>query len=692
MCRWAKGDDALPLPSPLGSPLYGDRHNGGLTAEGLIRPFISEAAQPPEVSCGRIRLRAASYNALSLATDRTGPCAEGLAFQPGRPALLAKQLQAARVDFAAIQEARTDEGFLVTEPFLRYCSGSVKGHFGVEVWFRRGHKICCSTDGEGQAVFEKSSFIVLDKDPRCIIVLFKCGGLQIIFASLHAPHRGASPAEINGWWAATEETLYRASRGCHMIIGIDANASVGTVCSECVSSIGAETQDLPGDCLHQFLHKCSLWAPATFDGVQSGQTWTFVQRRNGATTRPDYVLLPLEWREGKVYTWTDTSIVAANSVLDHVATVASLEVNVRTSIGKNKGEKANFAPRIDVKALVDPANHDKLSEVFRGAPRPDWDVTAHAHVACVTTYLQEALSREFPAARRKPLHPYLSADAWDMQQQVAWLRRKCAQVRGFIRRQTLLACFHAFRVGEPGANPRAGAGASRWLSDAQTAEALYGFRLGAFARALRARCKTDRAAYAAQLADEVQAGKQDAFQAVNKLVSRRRGKPFAPAVLPGIENTKGDICTTPEEALARWRDHFSALEDGVVVTRSELGNLAAPGDASSWPCPSSLISLPSPLDLRNAILVTKRGKASGPDGLPGELGLGCPEGLQALLFPLCLKLGLLGEEAIGHKSGSLTWLYKGKGPHTQCSSFRGILLLSYKGPPSGLPAMHSTAF
>ena len=678
VCRWAKGDDAL--PSPLGQAIGEGRHHGGASSADLVAPFIPKECAAPANGGGRLRLCAVSYNALTLATERTGPVMEGLAFRPGRPAMLAQQLSQAGVSFAAIQEARTEEGFVFTEPFLRYCSGAVKGHFGVEVWFRQGHKISLLADERGGAQFEKSAFIVLHKDPRRIVTLFKCGSLQIIFASLHAPHRGNSPAEITQWWTETEDLLFRASRGRSAVVGMDANASLGSVTSRCVSHVGEETQDHPGDCLHQLMHKCGLWAPATFEGVQQGPTWTFMQRRNGATTRPDYVIIPQEWRQGQLSNWTDASIVAANSVIDHIATVARISVQLRGAAGRSKGRAEGKGCRIDARALVDPSNQARLSEVLQGAPRPNWEVTAHAHVANVTSYLQDALTREFPAAQRKPMHPYLSAEAWALQQQVAWLGRKCANVRNFIRQQTLLACFLTWQSEAPkqGGAPRPNPApeGSRWLREAQVAEALYGFRLGAFARALRARCKTDRAGYVANLADDVQAGRPEAHRAVNKLLGRKRGKPFTPAVLPGIEDAQGNLCVTPEDTVARWREYFSALEDGIALSRPELSTLANPESHSLWPSPGCINSLPSPLDLRNAILVTKRGKASGPDALPGELGLGCAEGLQQLLFPICLKLGLLGEEALGHKSGGLTWLYKGKGPQTQCTSYRGILLLS----------------
>ncbi|CAE7900299.1 unnamed protein product, partial [Symbiodinium sp. KB8] len=85
VCRWAKGDDTL--PSPLGQAIGEGRHHGGASSDDLVAPFI-----PEEIDIGL--------------------------------ALLWKGLLFDR-------------------------AGAVKGHFGVEVWFRQGHKISLLADGRG---------------------------------------------------------------------------------------------------------------------------------------------------------------------------------------------------------------------------------------------------------------------------------------------------------------------------------------------------------------------------------------------------------------------------------------------------------------------------------------------------------------------------------------------------------------
>ena len=213
----------------------------------------------------------------------------------------------------------------------------------------------------------------------------------------------------------------------------------------------------------------------------------------------------------------------------------------------------------------------------------------------------------------------------------------------------------------------------------QVADALYGFRLGFLAKALKHRCKRDKAAYVSGLADEVQARPAQAFGAVNALLCRRRKKPFAPAVLPSVRDKDGKPCASPADAMRRWRQHFSDLEAGSDVSPQQLGHLALSRCGRAWPMPTRLDCLPTPPELQRALLLAQSGKACGPDLLPGELGLACPWEMQQILYPLVLKLGLMGEESFCHKGGILTWLYKGRGAHDECSAFRGILLLSNVG-------------
>ena len=255
VCQCAATHPCLPK---LGTNAPSCHSNAGLTPLQCIEPFLPFVSSETgdERRTGSLRLRLATYNVLSLCgkafhDNNTA----GLAFAPARPAILAAALHACGVSVAGIQEARTAEGRLTTEGFLRICSGAVKGQFGVELWFKVNCPVVASDATDSAlAAFEPSALTVLHADPRRLLVLFSAADVRLLFVSLHAPHRGAESHILDSWWLTTRQLLERhASRGLVFLMG-DCNASVGSVTSCAVGDHAADTQDVAGD------HFCDLKA------------------------------------------------------------------------------------------------------------------------------------------------------------------------------------------------------------------------------------------------------------------------------------------------------------------------------------------------------------------------------------------------------------------------------------------------
>ena len=89
--------------------------------------------------------------------------------------------------------------------------------------------------------------------------------------------------------------------------------------------------------------------------------------------------------------------------------------------------------------------------------------------------------------------------------------------------------------------------------------------------------------------------------------------------------------------------------------------------------------MPTLYQLENALRRVHSHKAMGPDGVPGDILHMFPRELARVLFPLMTKFAVWLHEPVQWKGGQLVKLYKGQGPVQECSSFRGILLMSTIG-------------
>ena len=193
------GDRSLP---PVHGTAVRTRSDCGLSAQQILSPFRPTLPAGGVQEQSRVlHLCFATYNVLSLCgqafADRQPG---GLAFAAGRPAMLAQCLDAAGIQALAVQEARTEPGFLRTSGYLRFCSGQDGGCLGVELWFRDGYPVVPSPDRQGtDFAFSKENFTAIHRDPRRLILFFNSGSLRLCFASLHAPHRGTEANQLQSW-------------------------------------------------------------------------------------------------------------------------------------------------------------------------------------------------------------------------------------------------------------------------------------------------------------------------------------------------------------------------------------------------------------------------------------------------------------------------------------------------------------
>ena len=134
---------------------------------------------------------------------------------------------------------------------------------------------------------------MLHRDPRRLFLLLRQGSFRLLIVTLHAPHRAMEVSAIQAWWAETTRLLdVHAQSAIIVLLGGDMNAAVGSIPTEEIGSQDADLQDVFGDFFAELLKAHQMWLPCTFPACHSGPSGTYVQKRNGACSRIDFIACP----------------------------------------------------------------------------------------------------------------------------------------------------------------------------------------------------------------------------------------------------------------------------------------------------------------------------------------------------------------------------------------------------------------
>lgn len=254
------------------------------------------------------------------------------------------------------------------------------------------------------------------------------------------------------------------------------------------------------------------------------------------------------------------------------------------------------------------------------------------------------------------------------------LRRQLKPYKLIARFALLQQCFLHWKDG------RSVDATEEWLKTFHVKQALIRSQLNDVAWKLRKQLQADRKAFLASICEKVIGAKPgDVFRMLRPLIGtcRRNG---VGVPLPQVNKPDGTATASHEEYQRRWTEHFAQLEGGHEVDpthfiRQELERQ----NCNPFPEWSSLTEVPTLTQLEAALRKVNMHKAMGPDGVPGEILHMFPREMAKILFPLMSKFAIRLHEPVQWKGGQLIKVYKGKGPVHECSSFRGILLMSTIG-------------
>eukprot|EP00435_Cladocopium_sp_Y103_P029363 s104_g7.t1 len=622
-----------------------------------VRPPQLPPVTCPEPSSSPVRRQNYSVQfSLSLATLNVGSLFTGPDGYGGKLQYLRDQFQAHGFNVLGLQETRSPAGMSTVDDVLRLSSGSDKGHHGVELWFSLkqpfGH---C---GNNAVCLRKNHVQVLHADPRRLLARLAHPSFHCFFLVLHGPQSGRALHERRDWWRDTQELVSRFCSEHPLYVLMDANAKTGPLCEPIVFS-HADASSANTDFMIQFLRDNALCLPCTCD-IHTGlhHTWTAVDGLS--FHRIDYVAIPQEELTRCVYSAVLDSLEPGNCIEDHRAVGLQLQWSTsHHSPDRSQPSQMTFN-RHSIRVNCDCLQLQTLQAA-------EWTADIESQVRAFNHDILHSLQTACPQSRASRKKPFLSDFVWSLRQTKLQLHRRLRHARWNQRQDLLRLAFWAWSHRQSGSSSEPfdvvlDSHAAHTVSVTCSFVSLT-CRYIVTARRLKRelqQCKQFHLqSELATTTDKTSAG--ELLHLLKPFLGSSNPKKQKKAGLPSVRKGDGSICTTPDEATARWTEFFGRMEGGTPLSsqayrRIWLDNLARFRDTG--PFELSLSEVPSLVELEAAFRRVAVGKAVGEDAIPPEICRYKAVDLARITYPMLLKAFLFGQEAMEHKGGRLAAFYR----------------------------------
>ncbi|OLP97834.1 hypothetical protein AK812_SmicGene19789 [Symbiodinium microadriaticum] len=580
-------------------------------------------------------------NVQSLKDARANP------FNPSghaaRRQYLYQQFLDCKVDIACIQEARSRAGRWDTAGILTWRSGSQKGQYSCEVWIR---------PNVISPALALKDFRVLTSTPRCLVLTCIRQDFPITVCSAHGPHADRPDIEAEQFWRALREALGHISPNKCLVVGVDANADFLAADDHnmLVGSLLGRSEPTRNDTM--LLETClnlGLEAPATFDHLQKGPTWSW-EHTSGKRKRLDHLLFrPGPWEHSQCSQAIDFDL--ANAQRDHMPLRACVSLRAprpRPSAPKSRPCSA---------AEVEQHGSQLWSGIRTGRADTENSGSQVRHLLSRFDQWRQSLPKRPPLQVKQP---YISPYTLQLLHQ---LRDHRAHLR-YLRRQheelIVRSVFTAWQRRPLDTNNRV----HRRHSALHIAAVARHVEI--LARHAHTQAKADKVHHFTLLLDRA----TEAWHAYGKpadaiihlrWASRRSAERRAVHAAGGY-----DIDAALEE-------QFRAQEGAQRVTEEQVQAAAVAWWQSTRPsCPAAM---PTLVDAEFAVRRQAGRKASGPDGIPNEVWKLFPAYSGLWFWKLCTGIALVCKEPLEFKRALVCALYK-KGPAALPENYRSIALLN----------------
>ena len=219
------------------------------------------AKSPPAEALDNLTSATANVNTLYPRELKQSSTAQGCS-STSRMLILGTAFANAGVHVVFVQEGRLPgNGVAHCKNFVMYRAGvDDNGCFGVQLWISRR--------------FAKHVVTTTVRSTRAMRVDLRFGKVLVHLISAHAPCEDAPAAEREAFWSAfaADLTTMTARPGAHIIMGIDANAHLGSVPSPALGHCEAQEENHNGASLRATAEEHDLSVVNSF--YDAGPTWT----------------------------------------------------------------------------------------------------------------------------------------------------------------------------------------------------------------------------------------------------------------------------------------------------------------------------------------------------------------------------------------------------------------------------------
>ena len=590
----------------------------------------------------------------------------------GKLHYLQAQMRKYKFNCLVLQETRSEQGFSSNGNILRFCSGHSGRHLGIEIWIDIETPFAFGRKGKPYC-FQSNHFQIAHSDPRRMLLRCDTGFWSFWLLAIHAPHSGYTAQERAEWWNSTTEIVDQHHDGDALFLAGDANAAPGPADHKVVCREGFATSANTND-FRQILQHFDLHLPATGPAhVGDNATWT-----NFAGTDThciDHIALPCNWASRCTHSCVVEDFDLGTTHEDHKLVAAQLEwwesIWIPQPVAKvpTHHSAAFLQPSIEMRQAI---------EDFAHLP---WQSDVEAHTQHAAQHIHAALTKcTAHEASSQAKKPYVSEEIWQLRTIKLQSRKQMKRHRNFKRLYFLRKCFSAWSSGERERHEHQVSVYETSLPCRDLNNFVkYKESCGRLKTALKG-AKQKELDKTLQAIDASTPSSQ-VLRALRSFTGPTNPKKQKRKCLPIVRDIHGQTCSLPSEALAVWINYFKDMEAGERMSSSSLRNkwiqelhMFAQDDISV-----QLSDLPSLTDLEVALRRVPRGRACGPDGIPGEICHHFANSIAKILYQQLVLMVTHGQEDLSSKGGIVAPVYKGRGPADLCSSYRSILVSNHTG-------------